>query len=52
MKTYSKPELYIEDLQTIDMLALSIKDGQADENKDVLGNSRRGTWGDLWADED
>jgi hypothetical protein len=51
MKTYSKPELYIEDLQTIDMLALSIKGGEADGGE-VLNNGRRGSWGNLWAEEE
>lgn len=51
MKTYIKPELNIEKLQTIDMLALSLKSGEATSNE-VLGNGRRGTWGDLWAEDE
>lgn len=47
MKTYIKPELHIENLQTIDMLALSVKDSPATTGE-VLGNGRRGTWGNLW----
>lgn len=47
MKTYIKPELYIENLQTIDMLALSLKSGEATDGE-VLSNGRRGVWGNLW----
>ena len=51
MKTYIKPALYTEKLQTIDMLALSLKNGEADDSA-VLGKGRRGNWGDLWAEDE
>ena len=50
MKTYIKPELHIENVQTIDMLALSLKNGEATENE-VLSKGRRGVWGDFWSEE-
>jgi hypothetical protein len=54
-KTYIKPELMVEVLETVEVIATSIPivDG---EGEDQLSNSyrpnRRGKWGDLWYVED
>lgn len=49
MKTYNKPCCTIKEIHLENLIALSLG-GEADENTTVLGNSRRGTWGDLWYD--
>ncbi|MBO7466721.1 MAG: hypothetical protein J6T94_03435 [Bacteroidaceae bacterium] len=49
-KEYIKPELTEEVLFTQNLIAASLKDGEADDSP-VLGNGRRGRWGNLW-DED
>lgn len=49
MKTeYMQPLIEVVEVETEDMLALSLSDEQASSNEDVLTNRRRGTWGDLW----
>ena len=54
-KTYIKPELMVEVLETVEIIATSIPivDG---EGEDQLSNSyrpnRRGKWGNLWYTED
>lgn len=54
MKEYIKPELIIEALSVEDMLAVStlgIGNGtMSGDEMDAKG--RRGTWGDLWSNED
>ena len=48
MKTYIKPELFIKDIQVMQMLALSTFEDEADANGEVLTKGRRGVWGNLW----
>lgn len=60
MKTkdkYIKPVLDVCDLYTSQSFmtsspgsSIGAKDEEADGNGDVLGNKRRGTWGDLWTE--
>lgn len=52
MKEYIKPELIIETLNVEDMLALSLNIGEGTvSGDDAEAKGRRGTWGDLWAEE-
>lgn len=50
MKTYNKPCCTIKEIHLDNLIALSLGDVEADEGTTVLGNGRRGTWGDLWYD--
>ena len=57
MKKYIQPIMMVEDIQSLNMFALSNPTVAHDPDdtingRDALGNSRRGTWGDLWSDED
>ena len=49
-----KPELMVEVLETVEMIATSMRmyDGQVDTEKEQLGTGRRGQWGNLWFTED
>ena len=52
-KTYIAPTVEITEIETVAMLAASIigidtNHGGSDEQ---LSNDRRGTWGNLWAEE-
>ena len=56
MKTYSRPQIHIVDLQTKGMfadrpLALSMLNGDADKNGEVLSTGRRGVWGNIWIED-
>lgn len=49
MKTeYMQPLIEVVEVETEDMLALSMSDEQASSSEDVLTNRRRGSWGNLW----
>ena len=53
-KEYIKPELMVEELATIEMIAGSLQYGEGDydtSDKDNLSVGRRGKWGDLWFTE-
>ncbi len=52
-KQYIKPELMVEVLETVEMIASSIViDGTPGEEQMSNGrNNRRGTWGNLWYTE-
>ena len=51
-KQYIKPEVNVEEILTVTMLAASGGMGVGDEvygeDTDVASNTRRGTWGNLW----
>ncbi|MBR4312256.1 MAG: hypothetical protein IKT86_02820 [Bacteroidaceae bacterium] len=51
-KKYIAPAMEIAEFEMVSMLAASI--GVSDETTDddaVMSNRRRGTWGNLWADD-
>ena len=51
-KTYITPEMEIMNVETVEMIATSLAMYE-DEELDVseqLGNRRRGTWGNFWAE--
>ena len=58
-KKYIAPTMEITTIETTSMIATStpeigiIKPGENGENTgtDILSNHRRGTWGNLWADD-
>ena len=43
-----QPLIEVVEVETEDMLALSMSDEQASSSEDVLTNRRRGSWGNLW----
>ena len=50
-KQYIKPEVNVEELLPVTMLAASnmnVGDGTYEDDGDVAANNRRGTWGNLW----
>ena len=50
-KQYIKPEVNVEEILTVTMLAASgmgVGDDVYDEDTDVASTTRRGTWGNLW----
>lgn len=50
-KQYIKPEVNVEEILTVTMLAASnmnVGDGTYEDDEDVAANNRRGTWGNLW----
>jgi hypothetical protein len=53
--TYIAPQMEVIDIGTVQMLAASIQVGVFDdvtEDNAVMTNRRRGTWGNLWADDE
>lgn len=52
-RTYQKPALNNIDIVCNQMIAgsISTNEGEYDPNKPILGNGRRGVWGDLWVDD-
>ena len=51
-KQYIKPELMVEELETIEMIAMSLnEEGGIEESLSTGRNNRRGTWGNLWYTE-
>ena len=51
MEQYIKPEILITELQPDTMLALSVGIEQ-EENGSADTNNRRGTWGNLWGEDE
>ena len=53
-KEYIKPELMVEELETIEMIAMSqlYDEGGNEESLSNNRNGRRGQWGNLWYTED
>ena len=49
-KTYIAPEMEVMNIETVEMMAASIRiisdENQGDD--EMLGNDRRGGWGNLW----
>ncbi len=50
-KTYITPEMEIMSIETVEMMAASIAVVNESGNE-MLGNDRRGSWGDLWGSEE
>ena len=51
---YIKPELMVEVLETVEMIATSFalnEEGGIEESLSNGRNNRRGTWGNLWYTE-
>ena len=46
-KTYIAPEMEVMNIETVEMIATSIAVVN-DEGDEMLGNDRRGGWGNLW----
>ena len=49
-KTYIAPEMEVMNIETVEMMAASVRI-ISDENQggeEMLGNDRRGGWGNLW----
>ena len=46
-KTYIAPEMEVMNIETVEMIAASIAVVN-DEGDEMLGNDRRGGWGNLW----
>ena len=51
-KQYIKPELMVEELETVEMIAASLYEEQGDESLSNGRDGRRGQWGNLWYSED
>ena len=51
-KTYITPEMEIMNVETIEMIATSLAmyEDEELETENQLGNRRRGTWGNFWAE--
>jgi len=50
-KTYIAPEMEVMNIETVEMIATSIavvNDANDEGGKEMLGNDRRGSWGNLW----
>ena len=45
---YIQPQTEVVEVETAELLALSVSDEQASSEEDVLAGKRRGTWGNLW----
>ena len=50
-KTYIAPTVEITEIETVAMLAASIVIDRENEGTEQLSNDRRGSWGNLWDDE-
>ncbi len=48
-KTYISPALVVQHIQTVGLMALSLK-GTADDSAALVKGS--GDWGDIWGDEE
>ena len=46
-----KPELMVEELETVEMIAMSMYEEEGDDSLSNGRNNRRGTWGNLWYTE-
>ena len=54
-KQYIKPELMVEVIETVEMIATSFvlnKEGGNEESLSIGRGGRRGQWGNLWFTED
>ncbi len=53
-KTYIKPELMVEVLETVEIIATSIPivEEEGTDQLSIGRGSRRGKWGNLWYTED
>ena len=52
-KQYITPQMEIVEIELVTMIAMSV--GVSDETTEedaVMSNRRRGTWGNLWADDE
>ena len=54
-KAYIAPQMEVIEIDTVQMLAASAEDipvvGEGGGGTEILSNGRRGTWGNLWADD-
>ena len=52
-KTYIKPEIEVIEIESVEMMAGSLvfNDKEVDTGSQ-LSNDHRGTWGNLWADDE
>ncbi len=50
-KIYITPEMEFMSIETVEMMAASIAVVNESGNE-MLGNDRRGSWGDLWGSEE
>ena len=49
MKTeYIKPEIMVEEVELVNMIATSVRIGEDVEETTTDTNARRGVWGDRW----
>lgn len=49
MKTeYVKPEIMIEEVELVNMIAASVRIGEDVEEVSADAHGHRGSWGDLW----
>ena len=53
-KKYIAPAMEIAEIEMVSMIAASAPDIPVvdGEGTDILSNRRRGTWGNLWADDE
>ena len=52
-KAYITPAMEVVNVETVEMMAASIAvDRQSEGSNQMLGNERRGSWGDLWGGEE
>ena len=53
-KKYIAPAMEIAEFEMVSMIAASASDIPVvdGEGSDILSNRRRGTWGNLWADDE
>ena len=54
-KEYIKPELMVEAIEAVEMIAASIYidgEGSGEEQMSIGRGARRGQWGNLWYTED
>lgn len=54
-KQYIKPELMVEAIEAVEMIAASIYvdgEGSGDQQMSIGRDGRRGQWGNLWYSED
>ena len=53
-KAYITPAMEVMNVETVEMMAastLGINEDEVDTTTGQLAGGRRGTWGDLWAEE-
>ncbi len=50
-KTYITPAMEVMNIETVEMMAASIA-VVSESGEEMLGNERRGSWGDLWGGEE